>query len=229
MEKKVLIVDSDRKQIERIGAIVKRAACNLGKRVVLFRANNVSKAEKLLKRYNMDVMLLDIVYKEIYAGISLIKCVRAMDKYAMLPIIIITDAEKMKEYSYKTLLCYGFCKKDSFEEEVYTLLKTALMYTTPIESDRQIVLRKNGILYPLAIREILCIKVEERKLHFFLEDGDKIVISNLTMKRFIEQYSLKSLVRCNRNSLVNCIHIERIVFGENYVLVKGYNERIRII
>lgn len=228
MEKKVLIVDSDRKQIERMAAIVKSAACNLGIRAVLFIADNVSRAENLLKRYDIDVMILDIIFKEKYVGVDLIKYVRATDKYAMLPVIIVTNAEQLKEYSYKALLCYGFCKKDCREEELYLLLKTALKYTTFGESDKQIVLRKNGVLYPVVLRDILYIKVRDHKMYFFLEGGAEIEVTNLTMSGFCEQHMLKSLVRCNRNVLVNRMHVRRIVLEEKYVMVKGCSVRIRI-
>lgn len=228
MEKKVLIVDDDRIQIRRIAAIVRAVACDLGKRVVLFAADNVLKAEKLLKRYDIDVMLLDIVYRETYAGIELIKYVRETEKYTMLPVIIVTDAGKMEEYSYKNLLCYGFCKKNCPEEEICSLLKTALKYSTSGEEDKQIVLRKNGVLYPLVIRDILYIKVVEHKLCIFLEMGEEIRITNMTMNRFCEQYSLKSFVRCNRNVMVNCIHVERVELEECYIIIRESHEKIRI-
>ncbi len=228
MENKVLIVDDDRMQIRRIAEIVRSVACNLGKRVVLFAVDDISKAKKLLKRYDIDVMLLDIVYRETYAGIELIKYVRETEKYAMLPVIILSDAGKMKEYSYKNLLCYGFCKKNCPEEEICTLLKTALKYSTSGEEDEQIVLRKNGVRYPLVIRDILYIKVADHKLCIFLEMGEEIGITNMTMNRFCEQYSLKSLVRCNRNVMVNRIHVELVNLEECYILIRGSHERIRI-
>ena len=232
MEKKVLIVDSDKKQIRHIASIVKASACNLGKRVTLFAAENVAGAEKILNRYDIDVMFLDIVYmdegKDKYAGISLIKRMRETKQYSMLPIIIITDAEEVREYAYKNLLCYGFLKKGCSEDEVYCLLKTALKYTTQGEKDTQIVLRRKGILYPVMIRDILYITVGEHKLKFFLRDGVQIEIPNLTMNKFCEQYHLKSFVRCNRNMLVNRIHVKQIKLEEKYLIVKGRCERVKI-
>lgn len=228
LEKKVLIVDDDRNQIDRIAGIVKLAASELGNRVVLFAADTVLKAKKLLKRYDMDVMLLDIIYKETYAGIELIKYVRETEKYALLPVIIVSDAGKMKEYSYKNLLCYGFCKRNCLDEEIGSLLKTALKYSTLGEDDKQIVLRKNGVLYPVVLQDVLYIKVADHKLSLFLEMGEEVEIKNLTMHRFCERYPIKTFVRCNRNVMVNRIHVERVDLEDRYIIIKEKQERIRI-
>ena len=232
MEKKVLIVYGDKEQTERIASIVKSSAYNLGKRVTLFVANNTASAEKLLNRYDIDVMFLDIVYKDDmrynYSGIDLIKYVRETDKYDRLPIIVVTNAAELKEYAYKKLLCYGFVEKNCREEVVYSLLRTALRYTTCGETEKQIVLRKKGVLYPIVIRDILYATIADHKLCFFFRDGEKIEIPNLTMKRFCEQHQLRSLVRCNRNVMVNRIHVQQINLEESYLMLKGCGKLIGI-
>lgn len=232
MDKKVLIVDRDKKQIQCIAAIVRMAAASQGKRLVLFAADNPCTAWKMLKRYDIDILILDMVYrddgKEEGSGIDLVKAARRTEKYAMLPVIFITDAVEWKECAYKELKCFGFFLKDYKEEEVYSSLKLALRYTTPGEIEKQIILRKKGVLYPVKVKEILYITVASHVLCFFLKDGEKIELPNLTMRQFCVQNKLNCMVRCNRNVLVNCIHVEKADFEECYIMIKGQEERIKI-
>ena len=112
MDKRILIVNCGNKQTERIAGLVLEAAAKEDKTIKLYIARNITEAESLLNDDDIDILILDAVYKkekqEEYLGISLVEELREMDKYVLVPVIFITSAVEMREHAYKELNCLSF-------------------------------------------------------------------------------------------------------------------------
>ena len=66
MRKQILIVDSDDRQIRRIAGVVKETAVQSGNRMEIYVANTLEEAGIIIEDIEIDVLILDSVYKGIF-------------------------------------------------------------------------------------------------------------------------------------------------------------------
>lgn len=232
MDKRVLIVDCGNKQTERIASLVLEAAAKEDKTIKLYTARNITEAERLLNDDDIDILILNAVYKkemqEEYLGISWVEELRETDKYVLLPVIFITAAEEMREYAYKELNCLGFLPETFEEEELLRVLRKAFQYSTYRDEEKYILPRKNGMVYPIQVKNIVYVEVENRLLHIHLKDGIVIKIPHKTMQELYEEADSECLVQCNKSMLVNRAYVSEINILEQYLILKYNQEKIPI-
>ena len=223
MKKKVLVMDRDDRQIQRIAGSIRNVAVQLGCRVDIFGSSSVKEAERIAEENDLDLLITDVVLDEKgkYEGTSWVEHLRKSSKYAMLPIIFVSSEEKPREYAYKEINCMGYFARKFKAEELQKVLVKGMQNTTPKEEERYIMLRVKGILYPMQIKEILYAKVAERILFVYCADGNIFEIPNKTLLDFQKEMGSRYMLPLNRNLLVNFWGVDRIDHEQRAFVLKG--------
>lgn len=223
MKKKVLVMDRDDRQIQRIAGSIRNVAVQLGCRVDIFGTGSVEEAERIAEENDLDLLITDVVLYEKgkYEGISWVEHLRKSSKYAMLPIIFISADEKTREYAYKEINCMGYFTRKFKAEELQKVLVKGMQNMTPKEEERYIMLRVKGIFYPMQIKEILYAKVAERILFVYCADGNVFKMPNKTLRDFQNEMESRYMIPLSRNLLVNLFCVDRIDHEQMAFVLKG--------
>ena len=232
LDKCILIVNCGNKQTERIAGLVLEAAAKEDKTIKLYIARNITEAESLLNDDDIDILILDAVYKkekqEEYLGISLVEELREMDKYVLLPVIFITSAVEMREHAYKELNCLSFLPEAFEEDALLKVLRKALQYSTYRDEENYVLLRKSGMLYPIQVRDIVYVEMENRLLFIHLKDGRLLKVPHKTMQELYEEADAACLVQCNKSMLVNRAYVSEINLLKEYLVLRDTQIKIPI-
>lgn len=232
MKKHILIVDSDDKQINRIEKVVRRTAIQGNKRFEIYAANTISDAVIWLEGMDIDLLILDTVYRGIkpgeYPGIELVKRLRLMSKYLFLPVIFVASVQEPEVYAYKELNCLGFLNRTFSAEKLSKIVSRALHYTTYRDWENYILPRKQGILYTIKVKYIIYVEMKERLLFIHQSRDGVLEIPHKTLKKLQEESRSKCLIRCNRSTLVNRLYVQEVNLLEQYIILKESGLKIPI-
>ena len=221
MRKRVLIVDCDSRQIQRIAGVVKETALQSGKGMDIYAACTLQEAEVIMEETDIDILILDTVYKgmelEEYPGIKWARSVRDREKYIPLPIIFISSVSEPKMYAYREINCLGFLPRQFKAEQLRKVLEKAMHHITLREGDKSICVRAQGIVYPLRIKDILYVEVLNRVLYIYKIDGTVLEMSHKPLRDFQMEVNSKCLVQCNKSMLINILYVDNLDQEGEYV------------
>lgn len=224
LEKNILIVDSDSRQRLKIAKAVLQASEKEKTGVKIYKAVNTARAFVLLEKYDMDMLILNTDYQKAYAqeisGIRLVEELRLTEKYLFLPVIFLSKREGMRKYAYAELNCLGYQKCDFDSAILVRTIGKGLHYTTQRREERKFYLKEKQILYPVQIKDILYIEMQDRKLRFYLKDRSILKITERRLMDAKEKLGNGCLLQCSRETLVNRDYIEKID-GKNVILKNG--------
>lgn len=214
MEKWVLIVESDAKKREKIAVLVHRAASEINVKVKIWKAVNTIRAVKILKYNDIDLLILNTVYRGMprgqNPGISLVEGLRKVDRYISLPVIFVSANSEMRKYAFRELDCLGFITNALDEERLEEKIQKGLYHTTRRDGERQFLMRTKNIMYLLRIKDIVYIEVGNRELLFGLEDGSVLQAPYRSLQNVKEKMHSRTLVQCDRKTMVNIEYIQKM-------------------
>lgn len=232
LKKRILIVDSDDRQIRRIVNIIMKSIREMNQKVEIRAAHTISEADTLLKEGDIDILILDTIYRGCkrgeFSGIDWVRRLRVTKKYQFLPVIFIASIEKPKEYAYKELNCLGFLPRVFETAHFYKVLEKALEYATYRDEENYILLRKQGVIYPIQIKEIVYVEWEHPYFHVHQENGEILSFPYKRISEFYEEANADCLIRCNRSILVNKLHILDVDFQKQHIILKNKEEKLTI-
>lgn len=224
---KVLILEDNSQTAEVIRRIILEVDC----RAQVETAETAAQAYRISMEKAIDVFMIDIILTTAYpgdtGGIKFAQNIREIPKYYFTPIIFITALADPELYAYRDIHCFGYIEKPFEKKQVEQLLERALLYTTHVEENKKVFLRKDGILYAVNLMEIVYIQVRHHKMFLYTRD-DSIEIPYKTMKAFQLENESMYLLQCNRYTLVNSRYIENIDIVNRYVKLQGIKEAIEI-
>lgn len=229
MKKTVLIIEDNFEQMNMLKQLVLTASDN----VEIHTADNVSSAYKLLMEKTVDVFLVDIILDTSRpgdtAGIRLVERLRQIQKYMFTPVIFVTSLEDPRMYAYTDLHCIGYIEKPFDPARIVKLVEKALNYTTEREKETTLSFRKDGIFYPVNLKEIIYMESLKHIMYIHMVDGSVLEIPYKTCKCVLQEEDTSGrLLQCSRGVLVNREYIKGIDSSNRYVMLKNGCEMISI-
>lgn len=232
MNKNVLIVDCDDRQIQRIEKVVWIAAKEKNIIPKMFTANNVTDADEILQETDIDILILDTVYKGFkrgeYLGVEWVERFRETEKYMFLPVIFISSMEEPLNYAYMELKCIGFFPRKFETERLLKVLRRAMYYTTYRDDENYVVPRNYGVYYPIKVKEIVYAQVKDRLLYIHKQDGEVLEIMHMNLSQLYESSESICILQCNKSTLVNKNYVAKVDLKEKYLLLKENSTQIKI-
>jgi len=228
MDKTCLIVEDNEIQRESMKQLV--AEISPGARI--FTANNLQDAYGILLANTIDVFIVDIVLdtekKGDISGVKMINVIRDIPQYMFTPVIFVTSLEDPKLFAYSSLHCFSYMEKPYNREEAKETIKRALEYTTPKKEQEMLCLRKDGILYPYKIDQILYIDSLNRNVTIHKTGGEIEKMPYLTCRQILEEANNPALLQCARGVIVNRNYVKSIDKTNRFITLKDSEERLDI-
>ena len=210
MRKNVLIIEDDENQ----ALTLKKLVHQVDSTVMVHIADNPSDAYRIMMEVTIDVFLVDIILKTVTmgdtAGVRLVEKIRELSKYMFTPVIFVTSLEDPEMYCYKGLNCIGYIEKPYDRKQVQSLVEKALNFTTYREENTRITFRKDGILYPVELKDIVYIESINHILHIHLLHDDVLQIPYRTCRQIMEEINSGTLIQCSRSTIVNRDYVSSV-------------------
>lgn len=221
MRKTVLIVEDDNDQLNMLRQLVLAVNQN----VEVYIADNAAQAYRFFTEKTVDVFLVDIMLDTTnprdISGVRLVERFRQIPRYMFTPVIFVTSVLDSNSYAYKGLNCISYIEKPYDPEQVMRTVEKALNYTTVREKDVTFSFRKDGILYPVKLKDIVYMESLRHIMYIQLANGMVLDILYKTCKGILkEEDSAESLVQCSRGVLVNREYVKRIDSVNDLVVLK---------
>lgn len=221
MRKTVLIVEDDTEQLHMLEKLV----LGVNENTEVCTADNVTVAYRLLMEKTVDVFLVDIVLDTASpadtSGVRLVERIRQVPKYMFTPVIFVTSMEDPEMYAYRGLNCTGYIEKPYDPVQVRKLVERALNYTTAREKDTTLMFRKDGILYPVNLKEIVYMESLNHVMNIRLSNGTVLDIPYKTCRCVLrEEDTSGTLLQCGRGVLVNREYVKGIDTANRYLMLK---------
>ena len=218
MKKAILIIEDDAEQLDMLKQLVMAVGAN----AEIYTADNVTSAYRILMEKTIDVFLADIILDTTKpgdtAGIRLVEKIRKIPMFT--PVIFITSLEDPAMYAYTDLNCMGYIEKPFAPEQVVKLVVKALNYTTEREKEISLTFRKDGILYPVKLKEIVYMESLNHIMYIHLLDGSVLEIPYKTCKQVMQETDTNCLMQCNRSTLVNKEYVLSIDAPNRFLTLK---------
>ncbi|MBD5395958.1 MAG: response regulator transcription factor [Lachnospiraceae bacterium] len=220
MKKTVLIIEDEIEQLNVLKQLVQAAEEN----AEVYTASDVTHAYEILMEKSIDVFLVDIILDTTRpgdtAGVRLVERIRKIPKYMFTPVIFVTSLEDPTMYAYTDLNCMGYIEKPFEPDRIIKLVEKALNYTTAREKEISITFRKDGILYPVRLKEIVYMESQNHVIHVHLRDGSELEIPYKTCKQILQETDEGSLLQCSRSTIVNREYVQGVDVPNRYLMLK---------
>lgn len=228
MKKSVLVIEDNPDQRE----MLKKLVLGIDERAVVHTAADAATAYKILMERTIDVFLVDIILDTRKpldtSGIRLVERIRNVPKYMFTPVLFITSLEDATGYAYRDLNCLGYIEKPFSPEQVSGLVRKALYYSTMKEKDATYCFRKDGILYPVKVREIIYMESINRLIYIHTANGDVLTVPYASLKEILNDMDTDCMMQCSRSLVVNKDYVENIDIPNRMVALKNRPERLEI-
>lgn len=210
IDKKILIADSDissrRKIVELLSEI---------NGVETIYADNAALAYQYSVEYNIALFILNPVLNNRIngdlSGISFAQNIRMMERYYLTPIIFVSNLIDKKAFAYESIHCYQYFKRPYNEEEFKKVIENIVkFYNTKIERESHC-FKINGELHPLKFKDIVWIENKTTTIVIYCSDKSSLEVPYRSTKQLLMELNVKSLKKCNKNTVVNIEYIEKIV------------------
>ncbi len=228
MKKTVLIIEDQPIQME----MLKKLVLEVDGTAIVYTAGDAGTAYQILMEKTIDVFLVDIILDTSVpgdtSGIRLVKRIRDIKKYMFTPVLFITSLEDTTGYAYKDLNCLGYVEKPFSPDKVRQLVKKALYFTTAKDEDAVIFFRKDGIIYPIKVCEVVYMDGFKRMLTVHLINGSTLDVPCRSCKKLVEEADTDCLLQCSRSAIVNKNYVESIDIPNQYITMKGIPAKVEI-
>lgn len=228
MKKSVLIVEDDEVQQK----LLKKLVLEVNGDVAVYTAGSLNPAYKILLEKTIDAFLVDIILDTKKpgdtSGIRLVEKIRTIPKYMFTPVLFISALEDATKYTYTYLNCLGYVEKPFSLERVKKLVEKALYFSTYKENDASYCFRKEGILYPVKVRDILYMSNANHQLNVYLTNGSRMTFPYKTCRQLLEEVDTNCLFQCNRGTIINKDYILNLDVRNRYITMKGTMDKVEI-
>lgn len=228
MKKTVLIIEDDRDQLN----MLKKLVLTVSESAEVYTADNASAAYQILLEKTIDVFLVDIILDTQKpgdtTGVRLVERFRAIPKYMFTPVIFVTSLEDPNMYCYKDLNCIGYIEKPFAPAMIIRLVEKALHYSTERGKEASLTFRKDGILYPIKVKDIIYLESLNHIMHIHLEKGSTLEIPYLTCKQILAEADSESLVQCSRCTIINKDYVQSVDIVNRVIVFRDKLGRVDI-
>lgn len=251
----IILVEDDFMQRE----ILKKMIESTHEFVDIYEADSENTALDIIKKYNINMFLIDISLKE-SSGLDLAMKIRNIDKYQFSQIIFLTTHIEYITQAFKETHCYDYIIKPYDQKDVQAMLNKLILYENSRlnnrndnlnedrndnlnedkDRDREIVITlKNGIYVGIKIDDIFFIEVKGK--HCEINTINRMyIVNNMTLKKLIQLVDCEYILQSHRAFAINKNYICKIekldvklsiVYFNNYskTALLGYKFKDNII
>ncbi len=220
MGKTVLIIEDDINQLNMLVQLV----LSVNKNAEIHTASDEKTAYKILMEKIIDVFLVDIILDTRRpgdtSGVRIVEKLRQISKYMFTPVIFVTSLEDPSLYCYKDLNCIGYIEKPFDPEKVIGLVRRALNYSTAREKEVSLTFRRDGILYPVDVKNIVYMESMKHMMYIHLNNKSVLEIPYKTCNQILMEADSDALVQCSRNTIINKNYVNGIDIVNRYIMFK---------
>lgn len=225
MPKKILILEDDDNQLQRLEKIV----CDEYPELEIFLASSYNDAVKILKRTgNFAFFMLDIDLGNDPAmkdGLDFARYIRSMPEYEFVPIIYISSVSERALEAYKSTHCYEFIDKPYSDKDVVIAINK--MLSMPEAAPEMLNIKGvNGSRLYLAMKDIIYIEAVKHDLYINTTDS-KYLSKSGGMKNIINMLP-SNFIQCHRSFIVNTYFSMSYSLFDNTLSIKGIPTKIPV-
>lgn len=228
MKRSVLIIEDEPIQRE----VLEKLVLEVDAGAIVYTADNAATAYQILMERTIDVFLVDIILNEDkssdISGVKLVEQIRTIPKYMFSPVLFITSLEDATGYAYKDLNCLGYVEKPFSPEHVKQLVKKAFYFPTMKNQSATFCFRKDGILYPVKIADIVYMDSTNRMINIHTANGDVLEVPYKTLKEILDEMDADCMMQCSRRAIVNKDYILNLDIANRYITLKNTSEKLEI-
>lgn len=228
IRKSVLIIEDEPIQREALEKLVLEVDAG----VVVYTADNTATAYQILMERTIDLFLVDIILDEDKSsdasGVKLVEQIRTITKYMFTPVLFITSLEDSTGYAYKDLNCLGYVEKPFSPEHVKQLVKKAFHFPAMKSQSTTFCFRKDGILYPVKIADIVYMDSANHVINIHTANGDVLEVPYKTLKEILDEMDADCMMQCSRRAIVNKDYILNLDIANRYITLKNSSEKLEI-
>lgn len=218
--KRVLIVEGSEKTRGELTKLVESVRDD----VKVFSTAEKEKAYVIAMEHDIDLFIVDILLKEAdkgdMSGLVFAENIRKADIYKFTPLVFITTIEDPKLYAYEKLHCYGYISKPYDVRETRSIISGALEFRSNSTNDRSICFKKDGVLYPKKLKDIIYFKSTSGKMLIKTID-DELEVFYKTWTQILDEIDSDDFIRCSRNIIVNKNFVYSIDSANKYITLKN--------
>lgn len=207
--KSVLILDNDSAMRDALEKIIQE----VDRDIIIYKADTLATAYQTVVEHDISLFLLDIIIdvskRGDVSGLTFIEKIRALERYAFVPVIFITTLADPELFAYRTLHCYGYVQKPVLFEEVKQLIKQALKFEQPVKGDGYVYFRKDGVIYAVDKKEIIYVNSHAGKVTIKTVSGD-LVVYYRNCREILLELDSDQFIQCNRGTIVNKTYIANV-------------------
>lgn len=225
--KKVLILAADPAIMKMLCQIIR--TCN--KNVCVFQTADVAKAYQIVITNDIELILVDIILdrqqpKDI-SGLRFVADIREIERYAFVPVIILSALMDERLYVFHELHCYGFLEKPFSKEYAAGLIRDAMRYRMEKREKKYICFRQGCVVCPVRIAEIIYIEHKRRKM-FVHTVHDVIQIPYQTCQDTLTELADYGFAVCARGIIVNLKFVQSLDGINQCITLKGGFGRLEL-
>lgn len=220
--KNILILEDNKKILDTLSIAAKEVQDD----ICVYSTQTVELAYAIAFSKTIDLFLLDIILTTKYpgdiSGFNFARQIRKHELYMFTPIIFITSLEDRKLYAYSEIHSYAYLEKPFSMLQLKTLIEKTLKFPSSKEIDKELYMRKDGILYQVKLKKIIYVECENHKLLIHMTDKF-MEIPYYTIKKFLKEADVPYLFQCSRNTVVNRSFIDYVDIVNRYIQMKNLN------
>jgi len=221
MEKVILLLESETNRRKRIMALIDDTLDH----VTVFAAKTIAEAYRILVERTMDIFIVNAVLESNdatdTAGMRFISRIREIPKYTLAPVIIISSLVDSGMFAFEELNCLGYIHKSFSDEKMKELLRKASYFTTDRGLDGNLFFRKNRILYPVKVKDIVFMERKDGVTFIHMADRTVLDIPYVTYTQILAYAEGGCLLMCNRGVVVNINYVRAIDATNRFVILKN--------
>lgn len=163
--KRILILEDNVKTLTSLEKMIRE----ISPEIITFPVQTYEEACICAVKQQIDIFILDIILNTKQpgdtSGLAFAREMRNYKKYQLTPVIFITVLADPELYAYRELHSFGYLEKPFSMENARKLVMKALEYTIPIEKEKTIWLRKDGILFAVPLHKVICVETRNHILY----------------------------------------------------------------
>lgn len=184
----------------------------------------------------IDLFLVDIILRSSErndsSGIQFADDLRENSNYKMTPIIFVTTLQGLEPQLLRQVHCYDYIEKPIgdgriFRRRIMEALE-AIVSDQKIKKKECIVLRCDGISYPVYPERVIYVVSRRGVLSIHTADHDVIEIANLTTTGFLKRVKRTVFLVPTHGVAVNKMYIQSVDFPRRCVYLRGTEEILSI-
>lgn len=220
MRRNFLILEDHQAQLDMLADLVAR----MDPDIHVYAVTTCEKAYQIAVENTIDCFLIDIIIDTDRpgdtSGAKFVSRIREINRYYTTPVFFITSLEDPVNYAYKSLHCLDYIEKPFDPERIKENIRRVLCSPSVRDNNKDLIFRKDGILYPIKCRDIIYIECKNHELILHLVDNSDFTVQYRTCQNIIDEADSDILFQCNRRLIVNKEYVNSVDLMNYYVVVK---------